>query len=79
VIEKEALNSAVKDHDLELFVRFDCRDDLSELQYELRAHEIKRWVVESNSPVGGADPGQPYLPRVGCRFIRSSSEQTQVS
>src|SRR5882757_5995122 len=68
MIQKESFNSAVKDHNLELFVRFQSRDNLSESQYELRTHEVERWVVESDSPIGWGQPFQPYLRSVGCRF-----------
>src|ERR1700722_8978980 len=53
--QKETFNSTVKDHDLNLLVSFDCRDDLVHLRKHLRIEDAKRWMVERHSPIMGRE------------------------
>src|SRR5260370_3584854 len=59
--QKETFNSTVKNHDLDLLVSFDCRDDLVHLRKHLRTEDVERRVIKRNSPILGRALGQTYL------------------
>src|SRR2546423_8328854 len=64
--QKEAFDSTVKDHHLNLLVSFDCRDDLVHLRKHLRTEDVERRVVNRDSPILGRAPGQTYLSSFCC-------------
>ena len=49
--EKEAVDGTVEYHDLDLLIPLDRRDDLAQLQRLLRAKDVHRRKVESDSPI----------------------------
>jgi hypothetical protein len=49
VIQKEAVDCTFEDHHLHSVVVLERRDNLSDLQNELRTHEVERRVVEYDS------------------------------
>src|SRR5258708_31009286 len=59
--QKEAFNSTVEDHDLNLLVSFDCRDDLVHLRKHLRTEDVEWRMVNRDSPVVPRAPGPRYL------------------
>src|SRR6267142_5049959 len=59
--QKETFNSTVKNHDLDLLVSFDCRDDLVHLRKHLRTEDVEQRVIKRNSPILGRALGQTYL------------------
>src|SRR6266852_4135540 len=67
--QKEAFNSTVKNHHLNLLVSFDCRDDLVHLRKHLRSEDVERRVVKRDSPILGRAPGQTYLSSPCCCVI----------
>src|ERR1700733_6492736 len=76
MVEVEPLNGTIEDDYLEVLVRFNCRDDLAELQNKFRTHQIKRWVVKCDAPAGRRYPVKPYLRclRVRQHWILRSSQ-----
>src|SRR5471030_2638556 len=64
--QKETFNSTVKNHHLNLFVSFDCRDDLVHLRKHLRTEDVERRVVKRNSPILGRAPVQTDLSSLCC-------------
>src|SRR5216683_7105124 len=52
--QKEALDCAVEDDDLYVFVGFECGDDLIQFRNCLRAKDIQRRVVKCDAPVRGS-------------------------
>src|SRR5258708_5455521 len=64
--QKEAFNSTVEDHDLNLLVSFDCRDDLVHLRKHLRTEDVEWRMVNRDSPVLGRAPVQTYLSILCC-------------
>src|ERR1700730_6370378 len=67
--QKESLDCTVKDHDLNLLVSFDCRDDLVHLRKHLRTEDVERAVVKRDSPILGRAPVQTYLTSLRCYVI----------
>src|SRR5580693_298134 len=67
--QKEAFDSTVKDHHLNLLVRFDCRDDLVHLREHLRTEDVERRMVKRDSPILGRAPDQTYLSSFCCCVI----------
>src|SRR2546421_8234509 len=67
--QKESFDCTVKDHDLNLLVSFDCRDDLVHLRKHLGAEDVERRVVKRDSPILGQAPGQTYLSSLSSRVI----------
>jgi hypothetical protein len=51
VVQKDAVDGALEDHHLHSVVVLERRDDLADLQNEVRTHEVERWVVEYDSTV----------------------------
>src|SRR5258706_3313950 len=66
--QKEAFDSTVKDHHLNLLVSLDCRDDLVHLRKHLRTEDVERRMVKRDSPILGREPDQTYLSSF-CRCI----------
>jgi hypothetical protein len=67
VVQKEPLDGAVEHQDPDLFVGFDRRHDLAKFKNEFRPHQVQRWIVECDPPIGGGHPGQFDLRRFRCR------------
>src|SRR5258707_3542893 len=66
--QKEAFDSTIKDHHLNLLVSFDRRDDLVHLREHLRTEDVERRMVKRDSPILGRAPDQTY-PSSFCRCI----------
>src|SRR5258708_3766055 len=64
--QKESFDCTVKDHDLNLLVSFDRRDDLVHLRKHLRTEDVERRVVKRDSPILGRTPVQAYLSSLCC-------------
>src|SRR5262245_54201577 len=64
--QKETFNSAVKDHDFDMLVSFEFRDDLVQLWNGFRTKDVERRVVKCDSPIRGRAPSQPYLRGLCC-------------
>src|SRR5229473_4308467 len=64
--QKEPFNRTVKNHDLNLLVSFDCRDDLVHLRKHLRTEDVERRVVKRDSPILGRALGYTYLSILCC-------------
>src|SRR5215831_1984110 len=64
--QKETLNSAVKNHDFNVLVILECRDDLIQLRNGLRTENVERRVVECDSPIGWRTLSEPYLLGLCC-------------
>src|SRR5258708_32276594 len=64
--QKETFNGTVKDHHLDLLVRFERRDDLVHLRKHLRAEDVERRVVKRDSPILGRALGHTYLSVLCC-------------
>src|SRR5262249_15830052 len=60
--QKEPLNSAVKNHDFNVLVILECRDDLIQLRNGLRTENVERRVVECDSPIGWRTLSEPLFP-----------------
>ena len=52
VIEEEAFDGAVEDHDLHMSVSLNGRHDVPELHNEFGVHQIERRLVKRDPPVG---------------------------
>src|SRR5262249_26819879 len=61
VSQKEPLDSAVKNHHLDLLVSFECSDDLVQLRDRFGTEDVERRVIKRDSPIRGRAPGQTYL------------------
>jgi hypothetical protein len=48
---EDAVHGTLEHHHLDLVVVFEGRDNVSDLQHELRTHEIERRVVQYDAPV----------------------------
>src|SRR3954470_19668273 len=58
VVQEEAIDGALEDHDLHLLIGFDRRHDGPELTEKLRTHQIERRIVKRDPPVcGGRSTG----------------------
>src|SRR2546429_7027709 len=66
MIQVEAFDSTLENHDLDLFVGLDRRHDLPELQNKFRAHQIEWRVVEYHAPTSRGLSIQPYLCSLRC-------------
>ena len=51
VVQEKSVDGAVKDNDPHLLVRLEPCQDLPELHYKLRTHEVQRWVVECDPAI----------------------------
>jgi hypothetical protein len=51
VIQKEAVDGTFEDHHLHSVVVLEFRDDVSDLQNEIRAHQVEWRVVDYDSAV----------------------------
>src|SRR6266849_8077406 len=67
--QKESFDCTVQDHDLNLLVSFDRRDDLVHLRKHLRTEDVERGVVKRDSPILGRALVQTYLTNLCCCVI----------
>ncbi len=49
--DEEPFDRAIEDNDFQIFVAFDCRDDLLQLRNRLRAENVERRMIERDAPV----------------------------
>src|SRR5215469_9336097 len=66
MIQKETINSAVKNYDFDVLISFERRDDLGHFQNTFRTEDVKRRVVKCDSPIRGRASRQPYPPGLRC-------------
>ena len=59
--QEESVDGAVEDHDLDVVVLLQRRDDLVELRDGLRAEDVERRMVERHPPVRRRPPGEKDL------------------
>src|SRR5262249_21637212 len=69
MIQKETFNSAVKNHDFDVLVSFERRDDLGHFQNAFRTEDVERRGVKCYSPIRRRTPSQPYLHGPCCWWI----------
>src|SRR5262249_883466 len=77
--QKVSLHRAVEDHDLDVLVRFERRNDFVQLRNGVRTEDVEGRMIERDSPIVWRAPCQMYLLRARLAVVALSGHWNLLS